>query len=82
MQTQSNPRAVIVGVQLPSVSDEEFASSLVEIARLARTLGLDVIATLTQKRAQLRVLIKREPGAISRLTQNGYLMVATLLLRR
>jgi GTP-binding protein HflX len=46
-------RAVIVGVQLPDVSDEEHESSLTELGRLAKTLGLQVIARVTQKRAAL-----------------------------
>ncbi len=46
-------RAVIVGVQLPDVSDEEHESSLVELGRLAKTLGLAVIGRVTQKRAAL-----------------------------
>ena len=46
-------RAVIVGVQLPDVSDEENASSMTELSRLATTLGLVVIAKLTQKRGSL-----------------------------
>jgi GTP-binding protein HflX len=44
------PRAVIVGVQLPDVTEEAHASSLTELARLAKTLGLEVIAEITQKR--------------------------------
>lgn len=44
------PRAVLVGVQLPETSDEAFESSLVELARLADTLGLDVVARVTQRR--------------------------------
>ncbi len=42
--------AVIAAVQLPSVSDAEFASSLSELGELASTLGFEVVATLTQKR--------------------------------
>lgn len=44
------PRAVVLGVQLPGVTDEAFASSLTELERLAETLGLSVIARVTQKR--------------------------------
>ena len=47
------PHAVLVGVQLPGVSDEEHASSLAELGRLAKTLGLIVVARLTQKRSAL-----------------------------
>jgi len=47
------PRAVLLGVQLPDVSDEEFASSLDELGRLAKTLGLDVVGRVTQRRGRL-----------------------------
>jgi len=44
------PRALIVAVHLDGVSDTEFNSSLVELAELAKTLGLDVVGQFTQKR--------------------------------
>ncbi len=47
------PTAVIVGVQLQGVSDEALASSLNELERLAKTLGLRVIGRVTQKRRGL-----------------------------
>jgi GTPase len=47
------PRAVILAVQLPDVSDDAFQSSLAELSRLGRTLGLDVVARVTQRRAAL-----------------------------
>ena len=50
---QSKPRAVLVGVQLPGVSDEEHASSLAELGRLAKTLGLVVVGRVSQKRSGL-----------------------------
>jgi GTP-binding protein HflX len=43
-------RAVLVSVQLPGVSDEAIGASLDELERLAQTLGLRVIARLTQRR--------------------------------
>jgi GTP-binding protein HflX len=46
-------RAVLVGVQLPDVSDEGHASDLAELARLAETLGLEVVATVSQRRDAL-----------------------------
>jgi GTPase len=52
------PRAVLVGVQLPESSDDAFESSLVELERLADTLGLEVVARVTQRRASLA------PGAV------------------
>ena len=46
-------RAVLVGVQLPGVTDAEHASDLAELARLVDTLGFDVAATVTQRRDAL-----------------------------
>jgi len=50
-EKESRPRALIVAVQLDSVSDIAFESSLAELADLAKTLGLDVIGQITQKRS-------------------------------
>jgi GTP-binding protein HflX len=47
------PRAVLVGVQLHGVTEAELTSSLDELARLAKTLGLDVVARVTQRRDRL-----------------------------
>ena len=46
----SAKRALIVAVQLDHVSDVEFQSSLEELGELAKTLGLDVVGQVTQKR--------------------------------
>jgi GTP-binding protein HflX len=50
---EERPLAVLVGVQLPGVSDAEHESSLDELARLASTLGLRPIARVSQKRSRL-----------------------------
>jgi GTP-binding protein HflX len=47
------PLAVLVGVQLPGVTDEDHASDLAELGRLVDTLGYDVVATVTQRRDSL-----------------------------
>jgi GTP-binding protein HflX len=44
-------RAVVAAVQLPNVSDVELEASLHELRELAKTLGFEVVATFTQKRA-------------------------------
>jgi GTP-binding protein HflX len=44
-------RAIVAAVQRPSVSDAEFDASLAELRQLAKTLGYEVVATFTQKRA-------------------------------
>ena len=52
MEIESQP-AVVVAVQLPDITDGELGSSIAELERLARTLGLDPIARVTQRRAKL-----------------------------
>lgn len=47
------PVVVLVGVQLPGVTDEEHASTLAELSRLVHTLGYSPEATVTQKRRAL-----------------------------
>ena len=44
------PRAILVGVQTPDVDDVAHAASLEELGRLVKTLGYEVIATVSQKR--------------------------------
>ena len=47
------PTAVVVAVQLPDVTDADLASSIAELVRLGKTLGLDVVGRITQRRAKL-----------------------------
>jgi GTPase len=50
-EQESEPlRAVLVAVQVQGVTDATFAASVAELHRLARTLGLTVAATVTQRR--------------------------------
>src|SRR5256885_2279379 len=49
--TQKSKRAIVAAVQLSSVSDLEFDASLAELRQVAKTLGFEVVATFTQKRA-------------------------------
>jgi GTP-binding protein HflX len=53
MSVEESPRTVLVGVQLPGVDDQAHASSLTELGRLAKTLGLTVVEQISQKRAAL-----------------------------
>ena len=48
---QKRTRVLVAAVQLPSVGDVEFEASLTELRQLAKTLGFEVVATFTQKRA-------------------------------
>ena len=52
-QSNDNKRkktAVLFSVQTHGVSDAENDSSLLELRRLVKTMGLKVVATLTQRR--------------------------------
>jgi GTP-binding protein HflX len=53
MPTPPRPRAVLIGIQLPDVTDADHASDLAELGRLVHTLGYDVAATVTQRREAL-----------------------------
>ncbi|HEX6319688.1 MAG TPA: hypothetical protein VFZ84_12535 [Burkholderiales bacterium] len=47
------PRAIVAAVQLSSMGDAEFEALPSERRQLAKTLGFEVVATFTQKRAGL-----------------------------
>ena len=47
------PAAVVVAVQLPGVTDGELASSVAELERLAKTLGLAPVGRVIQRRSRL-----------------------------
>jgi GTP-binding protein HflX len=49
----ARPLAVLVGVQLPGVSDVDHDADMAELGRLVHTLGYDVAATITQRREAL-----------------------------
>jgi GTP-binding protein HflX len=51
--SSSLPKALLVGVRLPQVSELEFESSLDELERLVKTLGYRVVARVSQTRATL-----------------------------
>ena len=53
MSDERPPRAAIVAVQLPDTELPAFNASVAELGRLARTLGLEVVAQVTQRRAAL-----------------------------
>jgi GTP-binding protein HflX len=55
VRTTEGPRpdAVVVGVQLPGVTDQELELSLQELTRLGETLGLRIVGRVTQRRHAL-----------------------------
>jgi GTPase len=44
---------VLVGIQLPGETDEDHEADLAELGRLVRTLGYEVVGTITQRRDAL-----------------------------
>ena len=65
------PKALLVGVRLPGVSESEFEASLDELDRLVRTLGYRVVARVTQTRGTLApagVLGEGKLAELARLT--------------
>jgi len=51
--SSTRPLAVLVGVQLPGVSDTDHAADLAELGRLVHTLGYEVVATVSQRRERI-----------------------------
>jgi GTPase len=47
------PRAILVGVQIPGVDDVAHAADLEELGRLVKTLGYEVVGTVSQKRDEI-----------------------------
>lgn len=53
--SESQPlKALLIGVQLPKVSDQETQASLAELERLVNTLGYEVVGQTSQKRSSTR----------------------------
>jgi GTP-binding protein HflX len=59
----------VVAVQLPDVSDAELDSSIAELERLARTLGLDPVGRITQRRSRLASGIVVGEGKLKELAE-------------
>src|SRR5271165_4876809 len=47
------PRAILVGIQVPSVDDIAHAAGIEKLSRLVKTLGYEVVGTMSQKRDEL-----------------------------
>jgi GTPase len=63
------PLAVLVAVQLPGVSDVDHASDISELGRLVRTLGFEVVATVTQRRDALAAAAVLGDGKLKELAE-------------
>ncbi len=65
MSDERPPRAALVAVQLPDTELAAFNASVAELGRLARTLGLEVVATVTQRRPALHAATVVGSGKLS-----------------
>jgi len=65
----ARPRAVLVGVQLPGVSDPDHAADLAELGRLVHTLGYEAVATVTQRRQGMAAGTVLGAGKLKELAQ-------------
>ncbi|MCK6593311.1 MAG: GTPase HflX, partial [Polyangiaceae bacterium] len=63
------PAAVLVAVQLPGVSDEDHAADIRELGRLVRTLGYEVVGTVTQRRNSLAAAAVLGEGKLKELAE-------------
>jgi GTPase len=62
--------AVLFSVQTQGITDEENSSSLIELKRLVKTLGLDVVGLVTQRRPKPDPGVLLGPGKLKELA--GY----------
>jgi GTP-binding protein HflX len=78
------PSAILVGVQTPDIDDVAHAASLEELGRLVKTLGYEVVATMSQKRNEIdgaTVLGKGRLGELAAIT-GGTGVVGSMAIQR
>ncbi|MDP9037348.1 MAG: GTPase HflX [Myxococcota bacterium] len=67
--TSTRQRAVLVGIQLPGVDQEEHAADLAELGRLVQTLGFEISATVSQRRESLAAAAVLGEGKLKELAE-------------
>ncbi|MFO0664172.1 MAG: GTPase HflX [Polyangiaceae bacterium] len=65
----ARPKAILIGVHLPEVTEAEFTSSLDELSRLLTTLGYSVVGRLTQARPHIEVAAVLGEGKLKELAR-------------
>jgi len=73
-------KAILVAVQLPSVSDLELSDSLAELNALAKTAGADVLGSLIQKRSSFNPATVLGKGKVERVEEAVSSTGATLVI--
>jgi GTP-binding protein HflX len=66
---EARPRAVLVSVQLPGVTDADHESDLAELGRLVHTLGFDVAGVVSQRRESLSAAAVVGEGKLKELAE-------------
>ena len=84
---KSNPEkmnAVLVGIQLPKVTSQEFESSLQELTRLVNTLGYKTVGYVTQKRNSDKSMSVLGAGKLKELASwtGGTGTIASMVVRK
>lgn len=86
MEETNGPKlkALLVGIQLPKVSDEDLQGSLAELKRLVDTLGYNVISSLSQKRDSTRAALVVGEGKLREIAKwtGGSGVVASTVTRK
>jgi GTP-binding protein HflX len=67
--TGERPAAVVVAVQLPGVTEADLSSSIAELERLAKTLGLDPKGRVIQRRGKLASGVVLGEGKLKELAE-------------
>ncbi|HWU42553.1 MAG TPA: GTPase HflX, partial [Bdellovibrio sp.] len=77
-------KAVLVGVQLPRMTEFETESSLDELSRLVTTLGYDVVGRLSQRRSSTKGAAVLGDGKLRELARwtEGSGVVASMVVRK
>ncbi len=77
-------KALLVGVQLPGVTDQELESSMQELARLVTTLGYQVIGSISQRRATSKSAAVFGDGKLKELAKwtGGTGVVASMVVHK
>lgn len=72
------PLAVLVGIQTPDVDDIAHEASLEELGRLVKTLGYEVIGSVSQKREGTAVARSGRRSPVPRLSNDGQIFKGRL----
>lgn len=80
----ASKKVLLVGVQLPKMTETELQGSLAELQRLVHTLGYETIGTLTQKRSSTSGSLVLGEGKLRELAQwtGGPGVVASAVVRK